>query len=273
MTKKLILGDKENRLLLTLEESKATIFSFKDAKKILKTSIPSVNNILLSLTRKNCIQRIENGKYLLVPAIAGYEKHWTEEPWVILPRIINEYYVGFWSAMNYWGMTEQIPNTVFVITTKRKRNLKFGYQKIQFVTFSKKKFFGFIEETRGKTKFNISTKEKTIVDGLMFPQYCGKISEVAKAMWNSRNEINWEIVLQMVKRLEVNVVLRRLGYLLTLLEIKDSANNIIEKIKKEQFNGFLLLDPTGTSKKVEYSKEYGLIINRTKRELLEWMQY
>jgi predicted transcriptional regulator of viral defense system len=90
VTRKLILGDKENRLLLTLEENKATIFTFEDAKKILKTSIPSVNNILLSLTNKNCIQRIENGKYLLVPAIAGYEKQWTEEPLIILPRIINE---------------------------------------------------------------------------------------------------------------------------------------------------------------------------------------
>jgi predicted transcriptional regulator of viral defense system len=175
--------------------------------------------------------------------------------------------------MNYWGMTEQIPYTVFVVTTKRKRNLKFGYQKFQFVTFSKTKFFGFIEETRGKTKFNISTKEKTIVDGLMYPQYCGKISEVAKAMWNSRKEINWEIILEMVKKIGLSVVLRRLGYLLTILEIKDDTDNIIDDIKREQFKGFHFLDPTGSKKRLDYSKEYGLIINRTRNELLGWMKY
>ena len=273
MTQNLILGDKENRLLLTLEENKIEIFTFEDAQKILQSSIPSVKNILFSLTRKNCIQRIERGKYLLVPAKAGYGKEWTEEPWIIVPNLINQYYVGFWTAMNYWGMTEQIPYTVFVVTTKRKRNLKFGYQKFQFVTLSKTKFFGFIEETRGKTKFNISTKEKTIVDGLMYPQYCGKISEVAKAMWNSRKEINWEIVFEMVKKIGLSVVLRRLGYLLTILEIKDDTDNLIDIIKRERFKGYHFLDPTESRKRLDYSKEYGLIINRTRNELLGWMKY
>ena len=121
------------------------------------------------------IQKIEKGKYLLIPSRAGVEGYWAEDAWTVVPYLIDEYYVGFWTAMNYWEMTEQIPYTVFVVTPKRKKNrvLKFGNQRYEFVTLSQKKFFGFIEEKIGKTKFNISSKEKTIVDGLMHPEYCG----------------------------------------------------------------------------------------------------
>lgn len=273
MTRNLFLGDKENRLLLTLEENQITVFRFKDAKKILQTNDSSVKHILNGLVEKNRIKRIEYGKYLLIPARAGYKRKWIEEPWTVIPFLVDEYYIGFWTAMNYWEMTEQIPNTVFVVLTKRKRNLKFGYQKLQFVTLSKKKFFGF-KKVNNLTNFNISTKEKTIVDALMYPQYCGKISEVAKAIWNSKNEIDWRIVFEMAKKIEVGVVLRRLGYLLTILDIKeDTIQEIEAQIKSEQFKGYHYLDPTGPKKRLDYSKDYKLIINRTKQELLGWMEY
>ncbi|MEX2312446.1 MAG: type IV toxin-antitoxin system AbiEi family antitoxin, partial [Nitrosopumilaceae archaeon] len=211
-------------------------------------------------------------RYLLIPAKAGVEGYWSEYPWVIVPHLIDVYYVGFWTAMNYWDMTEQIPYTVFVATRKRKRNLKFGYQKFEFVTLSKKKFFGFVKEkANNKEFFNISSKEKTIVDGLMHPEYCGGIVEVTKAMWNVRNEVNWQTVLEMSEKVEINVVLKRLGYLLSLHKIeKNISEKIKEKIKKKPYH---YLDPTTNKEKIEISKDFGLIINRTKNELLGWMDY
>jgi predicted transcriptional regulator of viral defense system len=272
MTQNLILGDKENKLLLTLEADKMDIFTFKDAQRILKTSVPSVKNILMDLTRKRCIQRIERGKYLLVPARAGYEKYWAEYPWVIVPHLIDVYYVAFWTAMNFWGMTEQIPITVFVATTKRKRDVKFGNQKYEFVTLSKKKFFGYVEYKFGDNKFNISSKEKTLVDGLMHPEYCGGITEVMKACWYCRDEedVNWDLVLKYANDVEVNVVLRRLGYVLSFLEIK---NDIVDKIKKNAFKGYHYLDPGTTKNRYAYSKDFGLIINRRETEMKDWMMH
>ena len=169
-------------------------------------------------------------------------------------------------------MTEQIPYTVFVATTKRKRNLKFGNQKFEFITLSKKKFFGFVKEKADKKEFfNISSKEKTIVDGLMHPEYCGGIVEVTKAMWNVRKEVNWQTVIEMAEKVEINAVLKRLGYLLSQLDIeKNISGKIKEKIKKVPYH---YLDPTTNKEKIENSKDFGLIINITKNELLGWMDY
>jgi len=270
MTRSIVLGPQENRLLLTLAEKEISVFSFDEAKDILQTSNQSVRHVLMELTKKGRLQRIQRGKYLLVPEKAGRELYWAESPWVIVPHLIDVYYVGFWTAMNYWGMTEQIPYTVFVATTKRKNSLKFGNQKFEFVTISKKKFFGFVEEKASKTEtFNISSKEKTIVDSLMHPQYCGGIPEAAKAMWNAKDDVNWTTVLDMSKKVGVSVVLRRLGYILNILEIEQNIANEL----KNTFKGYHFLDPNAIKERIDYSKEYGLIINRPKNRLLGWRDY
>ena len=253
---------------------KMSVFTFDDARNILEGTDSAAWNVIEGLKKKKRLQEIENGKYLLIPARAGPEGYWSEDPWLIVPRLIGEYYVGFWTAMNFWDMTEQIPYTVFVVTPKRKKNriLKFGNQKFQFVTISKKKFFGYVEHRIGKNNhFNISSKEKTVVDGLTHPEYCGGIVEVTKAMWNIRKEVDWDEIYQLTKKIGINVVLRRLGYLLTILDIE---KNLSEKIKKETARyPYSFLDPTAAKTRIAYSKEYGLILNRTRDELLSWMEY
>lgn len=273
VTQNIKLGPQETKLLFSLEEEGISVFTSDDAKRILGSGSAATLLVVSGLKQKGRIRQIEKGKYLLIPSRAGIEGYWAEEAWAVVPHLIDEYYVGFWTAMSFWGMTEQILYTVFVVTPKRKKKrvLEFGNQRYEFVTLSKKKFFGFIEEKTGKTKFNISSKEKTIVDGLMHPEYCGGIPEVTKAMWNVRNEVDWQKVLEMTKKVEVNVVLRRLGYLLDILKIEDDiSKSIMKNLKRYPYH---YLDSSSDKKKIEYSKEYGLIINRTKNQLLGWRDY
>lgn len=273
VTQNIKLGPQETKLLFTLEEKNFSAFTIDNARKILGSGAAATKLVVSGLKQKGRIKQIERGKYLLIPSRAGVEGYWAEESWVVVPYLIDEYYVGFWTAMDFWGMTEQILYTVFVATPKRKKNrvLEFGNQRYEFVTLSTKKFFGFIEEKSGKTKFNISSKEKTIVDGLTHPQYCGGIPEVAKAMWNVRKEIDWNQVLEMAQQVEVNVVLKRLGYLSDILQIENNISKSI--IKKIKLYPYQYLDPNTVKKKIESSNDYGLIINRTKEELLGWMDY
>ena len=253
---------------------KVSVFTFNGAKSILEGTDSAVWNVIDGLKKKRRLQEIENGKYLLVPARAGLEGYWSEDPWLIVPQLIDEYYIGFWTAMKFWDMTEQIPYTVFVATPKRKKNriLKYRKQKFQFVTISKKKFFGYVELKIGKNNhFNISSKEKTIVDGLTHPEYCGGIVEVTKAMWYMQREVDWTEVYQLTKKIGINVVLRRLGYLLTILNFEQ---NLSEKIKKEIVSyPYSFLDPTAAKTNIAYSKNFGLILNITKDVLLNWMDY
>ena len=204
---------------------------------------------------------------MLTPARAGVEGYWSENPFLIVPHIIKEYYIGFWTAMSHWGMTEQIPITISVATTKRKRPVKYGGQTFKFVTLSKRKFFGFMKERIDNQTFNISAKEKTIVDGLVFPQHCGGMSEVTKAIWNSRKELDWNKLLAMAKRMSIDATLRRLGYILHLLQIEPEISH---SLAKQDWHGLRFLDPTAPKKALSYSKEYGLILNISDNKLTSW---
>ena len=260
----------QDRLLLALAGEETRVFSFEDAKGILQVNNSATRHVLVNLTKKRRLQRIERGKYLLIPEIAGQELYWSESPWVIVSHLVDIYYVAFWTAMEYWSMTEQITDTVFVATTKRKRDMRFGDQRFEFVTMSEKKFFGFVKERVGKREsFNVSSREKTMIDGLMHPEYCGGMAEVTKAMWNMRRESDWNLVLEMAEKVEINVVLKRLGYLLSVLGIEgEISGKSRERIRKSPYQ---YLDPTANKDRIENSKEYGLIINRTRDELVSWM--
>lgn len=269
-TQTLRLGANELRLLFTLEEEGRSVFSISDAKRILETSEASVWNVLYRLKRKGRIEEIEKGKYLLIPARAGIKGAWSEVPFLLAPYLIDTYYIGFWSALNYWGMTEQAPRTVFVVTVKRKRNVEYDSTRFEFITLSKKRFFGFVEEKAAGGGFNVSSPEKTVLDCLLFPKYCGGLDEAVKGIWNAREKLDFAKMLDYSKRLGVSSVTRRLGYILELLEIESRTRS---KISSGKFKGFMWLDPLGPKKVLGYSKKYGLLINRRKEELKGWMRY
>jgi len=270
ITQNIKLGTNELKLLFTIEEENKSVFSITDAKRILKTSAPSVWNVIYRLKKKGRIEEIEKGKYLLIPARAGYGGSWSEVPNLLVPNIISTYYIGFWTALNYWGMTEQVPNVVFVATTQRKKDVEFGDTRYEFVTLTKKRFFGYVEENTTGGTFNISSREKTIIDCMLYPKYCGGLDEAVKGIWKSRQELDFIKLLEYSKRMEVSVITRRIGYALELLGLAEEISSDIASYKSK---GYMWLDPIGPKKVMEYSKKYGLIINRKKDELTGWMEY
>jgi len=267
VTKKILLGPHETKLLFALEKEGRTIFTFEEGARIIGSSRAAARHVIHRLTRKRRIIRIQRGKYVLAPARAGIEGDWAENPFVIVPHIIDEYYIGFWTAMSHWGMTEQIPLTIFAATTKRKRPVKYGGQTFRFITLSKAKFFGFIEEAIDGQTFRISTREKTLADALVFPRYSGGMSEVTKAMWTSRKEVNWRTILEMTKQMGVDVALRRLGYILRLLRIEPEISN---SLARQHWYGLRFLDPSAPKKALAYSKDFGLVLNVHEGKLTSW---
>ena len=80
ITQNIKLGANELKLLFTLEEENRSIFTINIAKQILGTSDSSVWNVIYRLKKKGRIEEIQKGKYLLIPARAGYDGSWSEVP-------------------------------------------------------------------------------------------------------------------------------------------------------------------------------------------------
>ena len=170
--------------------------------------------------------------------------------------------------MNYHGMTEQVPFTIFIASTKRRKNITIHDIQYEFITLSKRKFFGF--ETVNITGKNIciSDKEKTIADCLDHPEYCGGITEAAKALWDARKEIDFKKLINYVMRMNNRAILKRLGYLIHKLEINISED-IDKELKDNISKGYAVLD-TVQRKKGKYNSEWKLLINISDKELMEF---
>ncbi len=152
MAQNIRLGPQETKLLFSLETKKMSVFTFDDARNILEGTDSAVWNVVGGLKKKKRLQEIEKGRYLLIPARAGPEGYWSEDPWLIVPQLIDEHYVGFWTAMNFWDMTEQIPYTVCRhAKTKEKPHHKIWKSKIPVCRHIKKEV-SWIHRTQNRKK-------------------------------------------------------------------------------------------------------------------------
>jgi predicted transcriptional regulator of viral defense system len=258
----------ESRLLSSLAEKRKNIFSLNDV--ILELNCPYGNAKVITnrLVKKKWIIPLSRGKYLLVPLSAGVEGKYTEHEFVIASKLVSPYYIGYWSALNYYGFTEQTPLTVFIATTKRLRSRKVLDVEYRFVTLSERKFFGFTAIAIASSTVNISDKEKTIADSLDHPGYCGGISEVTKCLWNARNEISLSKLVDIALKMGNTSILKRFGYLSEILEMRPPAD-VISKISSSLGRGFSPLDPMA-GKKGKYSTKWNLLVNVPVESLLEW---
>ncbi len=261
-TKRIRLGPHETRLLLELEGRESDLFTTDDARNALgRTDVASV---LHRLRRKGRLVEVRKGHYLLVPARAGPEGGWSASVYRVIDAVVaRDYYVGFWSAMNYWGMTEQVPRTVHVVSARRHRPFEFQGQRVRFVTLRPARIYGAAEEPLARGTFRVSDRERTLVDGLLEPRYCGGIPEVTKALWLARRDVHWDRVEAYAVRLGVDAVTRRLGYLRSVLRMD-------ARPPRRTLPGLRWLDPSAPRRNLGVSRQWGLLLNVDREDLLAW---
>jgi predicted transcriptional regulator of viral defense system len=254
------LGRKESALLSELDRLGLEMFTSGDVERILNISSNRAYQILHRLVEKNWIRRIGKGKYLLL-SIAGIEKKnlLAQASSMVFPS-----YISFWSALSYHGFTEQLPQTISVATTKRKKEIKLGNTRVKFITISPSRFFGYVKTESGF----IAEPEKALIDSLHLPRYAGGIDEVFKCICNAWKEIDREKLITYAIKMESKSLLKRLGYLIEFGKLNIES---IEKMRGLIGKGFSKLDPLAPSKK-KYSGRWLLILNASEKKLTQWRE-
>jgi len=256
------LSELEARLLVSLSAAGKSIFSVEDAEEVLKRKKVNIPRLLYALSKKRWLERLEKGTYLILPFEAGPERRWTEEGYVVATYLVEPYAIAYWSALNYYNYTDQIPTTIFVATTTRRKhaeaeilNLRF-----RFVTLRNYKFFAVTPVSfRGK-QVNFTDREKTTIDCLDHPEYCGGISEAAKGLVTALREgqVDLKKITEYAQRMGNRTIFKRLGYLSEALDLE--VGDFSEHWRKEISKGYSRLDPLGRTRG-RYSRRWQLIVN------------
>lgn len=234
------LGKLGSALLSTISADGEEVFTVEEAAAALGYGGARLDKLLHDLAKNKWVERMERGKYLILPLEAGPKAEYGTHPYLLARKLIEPYYVGFASALNHYGITEQVSATTYIATTKPKKPLSFHSEEFRFVCLAKKRFFGIAAEWMEKSKFNISDVEKTIVDCLFLPRYSGGLTEVAKAF--GKEAPDYAKLYDYALRMDDMAVLKRLGFMLDVLDVKtDIKGKLLEKVG----GGYCLLDTCG----------------------------
>ncbi|MFH1752356.1 MAG: hypothetical protein ABH821_05470 [archaeon] len=149
---------KEIELISWLEFHEKYFFTGKDVEKFSKDKVQKYN-IIKKLVRKKRIIKINRSKYFLVP-IKAKSGSWREHPFIIVDEICNgkDYFIGGWSAANYWQLTDQIPMRVDVYTTRRQGKMQVMNTKIVFHRTTRKRLSKAVTKEIKNHSFRILSK-------------------------------------------------------------------------------------------------------------------
>ncbi len=173
-----------------------------------------VYRLIARMEAENMVAEVEKGKYLL---LGLQPERVLSNPLFIACHLVTPAYVSYWSALHFYGFTEQVPLTVFVATTRKKRPVTFRDFRFRFVTVRPRKFFGYRREYLGEFPVLIADEAKAIIDSLDQPRYAGGMGEVAKALRSAMDVVDVETLVAYANQMGDKSLGSRLGYLLERL--------------------------------------------------------
>lgn len=244
------ISEKNRRMLGILHREMSGPFTARDAMALLSLDIERTRRFLAYLVERGWLARVRNGLYITVPLDALHPAQWREDPWVVASKVFAPFYIGGWSACEYWNLTEQIFNETVVVSNQRLRRRHVEIQGFHFLIkrVSKDKVFGTSVVWRGRTRVPVSDPTRTIVDILDDPGIGGGMRHITEVLntYLSNERRDDSRLLEYANRLGNRAVFKRLGYLLETLGVL--APNLINVCAREKSSGIALLDPTAPRK-------------------------
>ena len=171
------------RLAAVLRSTKEVV-TIDAATKTLDLDRTAAAKLLSRWVQQGWLRRVGPGTYVAVPLdLAGTEQV-VEDPWVLVPTLFRECYIGGWTAAHHWDLTEQLFNETVVFTTRRIAEKRITAQGVTFLLhhIPKERLFGLKPLWRGTTRVNVSDPARTLIDMIAMPSTGGGIDHTADCL-------------------------------------------------------------------------------------------
>lgn len=238
------ISTQSNELLSYFNDKGEVCFESKTALKVFPNSKEStVRELLSDMTKRGLLMRIKGGLYYIIPYEEDSETFMPD--WhLIVKHLVKEakHYIGYYSALQIHNVITQpsLKEQIVVEKQIRPSEIKIKDITFQFIYHNQNHFFGekkvWIDNFN---KVNCSDIEKTIIDCLFKPDYAGGIVEVARAIYATKNTLDYARLLDYVLKFDSQAVIKRLGYILEILEIE---TDLIQELQKLKTPSYVTLD-------------------------------
>ena len=256
----------KNLLLQNLLAQGLRVFTndtVKDIADRLKISKVYTNIILSSLIQEGWVKDIRKGLYAFTSVTGIYPIHEFE----IAMQLVKPAMISHYSAFYHHELTDQVPRDIFISTIKgthvpqlgekdKQAGFKLDGVHYRIMQLNKDRFFGAILAWKGEASFQVTDLERTLLDGLGAPQYCGGFGEVLHGFSERIDVLNIDKLVNYALRLDI-AVSRRLGWVLERLGVESTKISCLAQLNHP---GYRRLDPS--NKPIgQYDKKWCLQIN------------
>ncbi len=212
----------KNEAILLNSVEEFSVFSIPIIRKLTNWNNIRIKNTLDSLKKKNIITSIKKNNYVLINKIPG-------NFFSLANIIIKPSYISFWTALSYYGFTEQQVKTIQVVSTNYYQELKINERNIETTTFKPFRFYGY----QKIENFAIAEKEKLLIDCIYKPEKAGGLNELKNCIKTCWDQINQKKLLEYIIMFKNKSIFAKLGYLLDELKLDNKYElNFIKNIPK-----------------------------------------
>ncbi len=261
------IGPQTAGLLAGLYDRAQSTFTLSDAQEITGLTPHLASSLLHKATRRGLVSRLKPGVFVIVPPELGSATEYAGDPYLVARRLAEPApsFISHASAMEIHRMVTQPQFVVFASSPKQIQSRTIRGTEFRFVYVQPEHYFGTTKHWATKQEFvEISDLERTVIDGLRQPEYCGGITEVAKGLWMRNQDMQPAKLVDYALRLGVGAVIRRLGYLLELYGI--SSEDELARLRETLTDSYMRLDPM-LPKEGHHLHRWRLQLNITRDEL------
>jgi predicted transcriptional regulator of viral defense system len=233
------------KVLSALYDRSQTTFTLADVAGITGLRPNLASNLLRKAADRCLVTRLKSGLFVIVPPELGSSGEYAGNPYLVARKLAGDApcFISHASAMEIHRIVTQPPFTIYASSTKRISNRTIQGTEFHFVLIKPAHFFGTAKHWVTKQEWvEISDLERTVVDGLREPAYCGGVTEVAKGLWMRRQDVNLSKLVDYALRIGTGAVIRRLGYLLELYALAHATE--VDRLQKSLTPTYVKLDPT-----------------------------
>ena len=234
------------------------IFTTEDAIKMAKAqaiSLPQLNKIISILTAKEWLFRVRRGLYIITNSLPG---EFRTPPFAIATSLVQPSAISHWSAMQFHGLTEQIPQTITASTPKKivfpsmrklvsdSRSTKHVWEvantQYEYITIKPEQFFG-IDNVWIDERFcvPITDKERTLLDLFVHSKMFGGMGEALGALEASLSNIDITKLVDYAIKFNKKSVVKRIGWALEYFGI---SAKYFSKLLEVPIKYYCPLDPS-----------------------------
>jgi len=212
------LGKVERERLSAILRGTQITVSVLEAANILGMTRQKAGKLLATYAKKGWLTRIYSGVYIPVPIESDTADIVPEDPLVIAEKLFTPCYIAGWSAAEYWGLTEQIFQSIVVMIQRQQKKYQLVIKGTKYLLYLTRPslFFGLKSVWRDNVKIQVSDPTRTIIDLMNNPALGGGIRSVVDILRNYffSKEKSIDLLIEYLKKLNNGAAYKRLGFLI-----------------------------------------------------------